>query len=300
MLEILLDLSSSAKLNRSGLDSNILMNVSILILTYNEAINLPDCLASVSFSDDVVVLDSGSSDDTELLAEAQGATVIQRPFDNYAAQRNFGLAHDFKHNWIFMLDADERIPDNFIEEIRRVTELNENPVTLYRMRRKDMFMGRWLKRSSGYPTWFGRLFRKGAVRVEREINEEYYTDGEIGLLEGHLIHYPFNKGITYWFERHNRYSSMEAKKLLSERMVSVVWSDFLSKDPMFKRKAFKAVAYRMPFRPLLTFCFLYFVKLGFLDGKAGFHFSLMRSVYEYMISLKMRELKSGLVKNESS
>jgi glycosyltransferase involved in cell wall biosynthesis len=276
------------------------MNISVLILTYNEAINLPDCLASVAFSDDVVVLDSGSTDGTEQLAEATGVTLLQRPFDNYAAQRNFGLAHDFKHDWILMLDADERIPDDFIEEIRAMTDRTNNPVTLYRMRRQDMFMGRWLKRSSGYPTWFGRLFRKGAVRVEREINEEYYTDGKIGLLEGHLIHYPFNKGITYWLERHNRYSSMEAVKLSEERAVSIVWKDFLSKDPMLKRKAFKAFAYRMPFRPLFTFCFLYFVKLGFLDGKAGFHFSLMRSFYEYMISLKMRELKSGLVKNESS
>ena len=268
------------------------MNVSVLILTCDEAINLPDCLSSIAFSDDVVVLDSGSTDGSVQLAEASGATVLNRTFDNYAAQRNFGLSHDFKHDWILMLDADERIPDDFIDEIRSVTVVEENPVTLYRMRRKDMFMGRWLKRSSGYPTWFGRLFRKGAVRVEREINEEYYTDGEIGLLAGHLIHYPFNKGITYWLERHNRYSSMEAKKLLNERMEAVEWSNFLSKDPMLKRKAFKAFAYRMPFRPLLTFCFLYFVKLGFLDGKPGFHFSLMRAVYEYMICLKMRELKS--------
>lgn len=267
------------------------MNISILILTYNEAINLSDCLASVSFFDDVVVLDSGSSDATLSLAKSAGATVLHRSFDNYAAQRNFGLAHEFKHDWILMLDADERIPEDFIEELAAVTERDENPVTLYRMRRKDMFMGRWLKRSSGYPTWFGRLFRKGAVRVEREINEEYYTDGEVGMLEGHLIHYPFNKGIAYWFERHNRYSSMEAKKIIEERSASIIWKDFLSSDPMLRRKAFKAFAYRMPFRPLLTFCFLYFVKLGFLDGKAGFHFSLMRSAYEYMISLKMGELK---------
>jgi len=268
------------------------MNVSVLILTCDEAINLPDCLSSVGFSDDVVVLDSGSIDDTVELAESAGATVLNRPFDNYAAQRNFGLSHDFKHDWVLMLDADERIPKDFIEEIRSVTEQIHNPITLYRMRRKDMFMGRWLKRSSGYPTWFGRLFRKGAVRVEREINEEYYTDGEIGLLAGHLIHYPFNRGISYWLERHNRYSSMEAVKLSEERAEQIVWKDFLSKDPMLKRKAFKAFAYRMPFRPLLTFCFLYFVKLGFLDGKPGFHFSLMRAVYEYMICLKLRELKS--------
>jgi glycosyltransferase involved in cell wall biosynthesis len=265
------------------------MGISILILTHNELKNLPACLKSVAFSDDVVVLDSFSTDDTVALAESFGAKVLQRKFDNYAAQRNFGLAHDFKHDWILMLDADERIPEDFVEEIRTVTAQIDNPVTLYRMRRKDMFMGRWLKRSSGYPTWFGRLFRKGAVRVEREINEEYYTDGQIGLLEGHLIHYPFNKGIEYWVERHNRYSSMEAVKLGEERAERIIWKDFLNADPMLKRKAFKAFAYRMPFRPLLTFCFLYFVKFGFLDGKAGFHFSLMRSFYEYMISLKMQE-----------
>ncbi|WP_269527017.1 glycosyltransferase family 2 protein [Coraliomargarita parva] len=266
------------------------MKVSILILTYNETVNIVDCLESVAFSDDVVVLDSESSDSTAEIARDFGATVLTRAFDNYAAQRNYGLAHNFKYEWVLMLDADERVPDDFFAELECVSELENNPVTLYRMRRKDMFMGRWLKRSSGYPTWFGRLFRKGKVRVEREINEEYYTDGEIGLLEGHLIHYPFNKGIAYWLERHNRYSSMEAVKLSDERKEPVVWTNFLSKDPMLRRKAFKAFAYRMPFRPFLTFCFLYFVKLGFLDGKAGFHFSLMRAFYEYMISLKIREL----------
>ena len=268
------------------------MNISILILTYNEEINLDGCLASVAFSDDVVVLDSHSSDNTINIATKYGATVLERRFDNYAAQRTFGLAHPFKNDWILMLDADERVPEGFIEELREVTELQRNPVTLYRMRRKDMFMGRWLKRSSGYPTWFGRLFRKGEVRVEREINEEYYTDGEIGLLRGHLIHYPFNKGIEYWLDRHNRYSSMEALKLSEERAESISWKDFLSKDPMLKRKAFKALAYRLPFRPLLAFCFLYIFKLGFLDGKAGFHFSFLRSTYEYMILLKMKELNS--------
>lgn len=267
------------------------MKLSILILTYNEAINLPGCLASVSFSDDIVVLDSGSTDETVELAEEAGATVLHRPFDNYAAQRNFGLAHDFKHEWVLMLDADERVPEDFLDELRSVTEDVEGPVTLYRMRRKDRFMGRWLKHSSGYPTWFGRLFRKGRVRVEREINEEYYTDGEVGMLKGHLEHFPFNKGLGYWFERHNRYSTMEAKRLLEERTASIPWSGFRSSDPMLRRKAFKQLAYRLPCRPIFTFCYLYFLRLGFLDGMPGLLFSLMRAVYEFMISLKMRELK---------
>ncbi|SHK25243.1 Glycosyltransferase involved in cell wall bisynthesis [Rubritalea squalenifaciens DSM 18772] len=265
------------------------MNVSVLILTYNEEVNIQGCLDSLQFCDDIVILDSESTDSTLKIAQDAGATILTRPFDNYAAQRNFGLSHDFKHDWILMLDADERVDDMFVEEMASLTRLTNNPVTLYRMRRKDMFMGKWIKRSSGYPTWFGRLFKKGCVRVEREINEEYYTDGEIGLMKEHLIHYPFNKGIDYWFERHNRYSSMEAVKLAAEQQSKIRWKDFLNHDPMLRRKAFKALAYRMPMRPALTFCFLYFVKMGFLDGRAGFHFSLMRSIYEYMISLKMKE-----------
>ncbi|MGZ0656209.1 glycosyltransferase family 2 protein [Coraliomargarita sp. W4R53] len=267
------------------------MRISILILTLNEAQNIELCLDSLSAFDDIVVLDSYSSDDTVAIAESRGAKIFYRRFDDYASQRNFGLACDFKHDWVLMLDADERVPEEFLEELKRVSMQADNPVTLYRMRRKDMFMGCWLKRSSGYPTWFGRLFRKGSVRVEREINEEYYTDGEVGLLDGHLIHYPFNKGITFWMERHNRYSSMEAFRIIEERNMTMAWDDFLSSDPMLRRKAFKAFAYRMPCRPFLAFCFLYFIKLGFLDGKAGFFFCLLRSIYEFLIDLKINEIK---------
>lgn len=271
----------------SGIDVVQKSNISVLVLTYNEEVNLPHCLRSVAISDDVVVLDSFSTDATVSIAEAHGATVLQRKFDNYASQRNYGLSHPFKYDWVLMLDADEMLSEELVEEIREIVSNHESEVTLYRMRRKDIFMGRWIKHSSGYPTWFGRLFRVGRVRVEREINEEYTTDGKVGLMKGHLLHYPFRKGIAYWFERHNRYSSMEAERIRNERMEAVPWKLFLSKDPANRRKAFKQFAYRMPCRPLLTFVYLYFVRLGILDGRAGFHFSMMRAFYEYMIDLKI-------------
>lgn len=261
--------------------------ISILILTYDEEANIADCLACVNFSDDVVVLDSGSCDQTVEIAQKAGATVKIRSFDNYAAQRNYGLSLDFKYDWILMLDADERVPMCLVDELQRVTSTVDNAVTLYRLRRKDMFMGKWLRRSSGYPTWFGRLFRKGHVRVEREINEEYYTDGEVGLLDGHLIHYPFNKGMSYWIERHNRYSSMETVRLVVEKNETIAWSYFLSRDPMLRRKVFKQMAYRLPFRPTLSFWYLFLFRGGFLDGRPGYHYSRMRAMYEYMIHLKM-------------
>jgi hypothetical protein len=152
-------------------------------------------------------------------------------------------------------------------------------------------MGRWIKRSSCYPTWFGRFFRTGQVRVEREINEEYHTDGEIGHLQEHLTHYPFNKGISYWFERHNRYSTMEVEALVQEVSASFCVSELFSRDPVVRRKALKQLAYRLPGRPFIVFAYLYFARLGFLDGRAGLTYASMRSVYEYMIDLKVKELR---------
>jgi glycosyltransferase involved in cell wall biosynthesis len=267
--------------------------ISVIILTLNEESNIQACLDSLSFSDDVVLLDSGSSDKTIKIAKKFGAKVCERKFDNYAAQRNFGLSLDFKYDWILMIDADERVTSELFNEIKNAVNIPNNPNTLYRLRRKDHFMGKWIKHSSGYPTWFGRIMKKGRVEVRREINEEYYTDGEVGFLKEHLIHYPFNKGVEYWFERHNKYSSMEAKRLLHDSITLKDFKNFFNKDPMIKRKIFKSLAYKMPFRPIFTFIFLYFFKLGILDGLAGFHYSLMRSIYEYQIDLKMKELKDS-------
>ena len=170
------------------------ISVSVLILTLNEEFNLPHCLDSLQWCDDVVVLDSGSQDATQKLAGDWGARVVERPFDNYASQRNFGLKEiDYKHHWVLMVDSDEETPRDLVAEINQAIESCGEVTTLFRIRRKDHLLGRWIKHSSGYPTWFGRLMKIGHVRVERSINEEYVTDGKISYLEAHLHHYPFNK-----------------------------------------------------------------------------------------------------------
>jgi glycosyltransferase involved in cell wall biosynthesis len=246
----------------------------------------------VQWSDDVVVFDSYSCDQTTQIATRSGARVRQRAFDNYAAQRNAAL-HDpaFKNPWVLMLDADERVPAELAAEMQAMTTRPNSEFTLYRMRRKDMFLGRWLRRSSGYPTWFGRLIRLGYVRVEREINEEYHTNGKVGLLQEHLIHYPFNRGVSYWFERHNRYSSMEAEVLFSEPHTTQSFKGLFSTDPALRRKILKQIAYRLPGRPLLVFGYLYLVRLGILDGRPGLIYCILRCIYEHMIDIKVKELQ---------
>jgi glycosyltransferase involved in cell wall biosynthesis len=264
--------------------------VSVLILTLNEEANLADCIDSCAWSDDIVVFDSRSQDGTREIALSKGARIVERDFDNYAAQRNAALSTvTYKNPWVLMVDADERIPEDMAAEIAvRLTQTDPETV-MFRMRRKDFFLGQWLRRSSGYPTWFGRLVRKGRVRVEREYNEEYIADGKIEHLNSHLHHFPFNRGITYWFERHNRYSSMEAIAKMKVQTGPFVASAMFSSDPTTRRRTLKRVLNRMPLRPLIVFLYLYVVRLGVLDGRAGYYFSRMRASYEFFIDLKVVE-----------
>jgi glycosyltransferase involved in cell wall biosynthesis len=263
--------------------------VSVLILTLNEEINLAACLDSCSWCDDIVVLDSFSKDRTCEIASGKGARVVQRHFDSYAAQRNAALTEvQYKHPWVLMVDADERTPDELVTEMAHVIANADPDTVLFRMRRKDFFLGRWLRRSSGYPTWFGRLMRLGRTHVERDVNEEYIADGKTANLAAHLHHYPFNKGIAYWYERHNRYSTMEALAKLRMR-APLSMRSLLSTDPIERRRALKQLAYRLPLRPTVVFLYLYIVRLGFLDGRAGLAFSRMRASYELQIDLKVME-----------
>lgn len=266
------------------------MGPSVIILTLNEELNLAGCLESVRWCDDVVVLDSLSRDSTVAIAEKYGARVIQRPFDDYASQRNYALQLDYAYPWVLMLDADERVPVELQREIQAKTAEATPDVAMFRMRRKDHLFGRWIRGSSGYPTWFGRLMRRGRVRVERAINEEYHTDGEVRELEQHLHHFPFNKGFAAWIEKHDRYSTMEAELRLSGHVATRA-GDLFSADATVRRRALKHTLYRMPGRPLLVFIALYFFRGGLIEGRAGLTFSLLRAWYEYMIDCKYFELQ---------
>jgi glycosyltransferase involved in cell wall biosynthesis len=267
-------------------------SVSILILTLNEETNLAECIDSCAWSDDIVVFDSLSQDLSREIALTKGARVVERTFDNYAAQRNAALTTvKYKYPWVLMVDADERVPQDLAAEITAGVAAADSGTAMFRVRRKDFFLGRWLKRSSGYPTWFGRLVRIGHVHVEREINEEYIADGDIKYLKSHLHHYPFNRGIAYWFERHNRYSSMESVTQLALYSAPPTSIRLFFFDPIERRRTLKRLLYKMPLRPLIVFLYLYFIRLGVLDGRPGFYFSRMRAVYEFLIDVKVLETK---------
>ncbi|MGC4062609.1 MAG: glycosyltransferase family 2 protein [Aquabacterium sp.] len=278
------------------------LNVSVLILTKNEQQDLPDCLRSVSWCDDIHVYDSGSSDNTIAIATAHGARVTQRtypgsdaPFGgDEAAHRTWGLRHlPFKHPWLLLLDADERATPHLEQTMRQ--RLPQQPdCAAFRFCRRDYFLGTWIRHVTPSPMHI-RLIRPERVSYDRLINTVANVDGEIEDLDTSFDHHPFSKGLAHWFAKHNGYSDLEARQIAAR---SDLDDDFkwrialFGKDVSERRKHQKGIYYRMPLRPLVMFMGLYIGKKGFLDGRAGFVFATLRAIYEYMITLKVEELRT--------
>ena len=267
------------------------MSISVLILTLNEEANLPRCLSGLQWCDDIVVLDSFSTDATGEIATNAGARFIQREFDDFAAQRNYGLhSITYKNDWVLMLDADEEATPELVEEMQRVTKESPADYVLFRMRRKDFLFGQWMRRCNAYPTWFGRLVKPTAVQVTRSVNEEYHADGQVGHLEGHLLHYSYNAGLHDWFQEQNLHSTMEAQRLVNEQdRHRWRFRDLVAGDPTVRRRALKHLALATPGRPILYFIYFYILRGGFLDGRAALTHSILRAYYEYMIDVKVKE-----------
>lgn len=268
------------------------MSVSILILTLNEEANMPECLQSVKWSDDIVVLDSFSSDHTVKIAEDLGARVVQRRFDNWSAHQNWALQHiPFKHPWVFYLDADERMPEELKNELLAIAHDSSRLPVAYYCGHKNMFMGRWIRHAFP-PRTVMRFMRPPSVRFERVVHPVPVIDGPHGYLSSMLTHFNFSKGIAEWIDKHNRYSSLEA--LEGIKLIHQPSGDqpsLFSADRALRRRALKNLSFRLPWRPLLKFLYLYVWQRGWLDGRAGFTYCVLQSFYEYMIVLKMRELE---------
>jgi glycosyltransferase involved in cell wall biosynthesis len=271
-------------------------NVSVLVLTKDEEINIVECLKTLAWSDDIVVLDSFSTDRTcEWSLLFPNVRVIQRKFDNWSRHSNWALEHiQFKNPWVYYSDADERMTDELRDEIRAVAATPSVEHVAFRVRYKNMFMGRWLRHGGIYPVWIIRLFKPEMIRYEeREVNAHPIMKGSLGDLREHFIHYSFNKGLLPWFKKHNSYSTMEANEAVKIVRGATI-ADKLrvarkGETPGERRRALKDLSFFIPLRGFARFLHMYFVKLGILDGKAGFHYAAMISMYEYWIELKMRE-----------
>ncbi len=272
--------------------------LSVLVPAKNEEFNIVPCLESLRWADEVFVVDSQSSDQTATLAEAAGARVVQFHYQGGAKKKNWSLDNlPFRNEWVLIVDADERVPGELADEIRAAIT-RPNSADGYYLNRRLIFLGRWIRHAGWYPSWNLRLFRHRLGRYERvdvdspdtgdnEVHEHVVLRGAAGYLRYDLIHHDY-KSLFHYIERHNRYSDWDAAVFLELRHQTVLHQDPFH-GPVRRKRLLKRLWVRLPFRPLLRFLYMYVLRFGFLDGVAGWHFCLLRSMHEYHIGLKMRE-----------
>ena len=245
--------------------------LSVIIIALNQEANIGDCLASVSFADDIVVVDTGSTDRTVELARAYTDRVLTTDWQGFGPTKNYAL-DQARGDWVFSLDTDERVPPALQAEIL-ATVAAGGPLDGYRVARKNYFCGRWIRHLGWYPDYTLRLFRRGQGRFrDREVHEEVVVDGPLGTLKTPLEHYSY-RSVSDYVARMDRYARLAAQEL--------------------------AKAGRRPcpgelfFRPLLSFFHLYFIRLGFLEGTPGYTLAVLMSMYKFLKYYYLRELARG-------
>lgn len=265
--------------------------ISVLILTRNEEQDLPGCLDSVAWCDDIHIFDSESADATVAIARERGAVVTSRAFDGYASQRNAAMHLPFRYEWVFVLDADERPTPELSAELQRAAGAAGANVAGFRVRRRDFLWNTWLKHAQLTPFYI-RLLRVGRVCYARDINEVVEVHGDIGELQAPLDHLAFSKGLSHWMGKHNVYSTKEAELLASGDAVrhASLRQALFAGNFHERRVAQKALFYGLPARPLIKWIYMMFIRGAILDGRAGVMYATLQSFYEYLIEIKRREI----------
>jgi glycosyltransferase involved in cell wall biosynthesis len=287
--------------------------VSVFIPAKNEEQNLPGCLQSLTWADEVFVVDSQSTDRTVEIAETFGARVVQFHFNgSWPKKKNWALENlPFRNEWILILDGDERCTPELIAEIQRTVQgagTTADGYDGFYVNRKLIFLGRWIKHAGWYPSWNLRLFRHPLGRYENlgtegatntgdnEIHEHVLLKGRVGFLKHDLLHEDC-RDIYRFIQRLNSYSNWEAA--VYQRLAeggsrgddSAALRASLFGTPVERKRFLKRFWVHMPFRPMLKFFIIYILRLGFLDGKPGYIWCRLISQYEFQIAAKIYELQ---------
>jgi len=279
--------------------------VSVLIPAKNEEQNLPACLESLQRADEIFVVDSQSSDKSIEISERYGAKVEQFHFNGtWPKKKNWGLENlPFKNEWVLIVDCDERITDASWDEIAEKIEKDE--FDGYYINRRVFFLGKWVKHGGKYPDWNLRLFKHAKGRYEdlqtgeiqntgdNEVHEHVVMQSKVGYLKEDMMHEDY-RDMFHWLARHNRYSNWEAKVYLNTLQGKgdggTIGANLFG-DSVQRKRFLKKIWVRLPFKPTLRFILTYFLRLGFLDGKAGYTYARLLSQYEFQIGVKLFELK---------
>lgn len=281
------------------------MSITAIILTYNEAIHLERAIRSIqAFTDQILVVDSGSTDGTTAIAQRLGAEVHTHAFVNQARQFQWALdTLDIRSEWVLRLDADEIIEPDLAQKIAREVPGLPGDVVGVKLKRKHIFMDRWVRHGGRYPLVMLRLWRHGKGRVEDRWMDEHVVvwGGRTVTFEGGFADHNLHD-LSYFTDKHNKYATREAIEVLNQRLGLFARDDALnarsaSFQASFKRWVKERVYNRIPFTVSATLYFLYryIVQLGFLDGRSGlvYHF-LQGCWYRFLVGAKVMELERAV------
>jgi len=242
--------------------------LSITIIALNQEANIVPCLESAAFADEIVLVDTGSTDRTVELARGYTDRIFTIDWRGFGATKNYAL-EQASGDWVFSLDTDERVPEGLRDEILAVVH-NNGPLAGYRIPRKNYFCGRWVRRAGWYPDLTLRLFRRDRGRFwEREVHEEVLVDGPVGELKTPLEHYSYNS-VSEYVARMDRYAFLAAKELV--------------------KRGRRPYAGELLWRPFITFIKRYFMQLGLLEGLTGYTLAVLSSMYTFLKYYYLRQL----------
>ncbi|MEP0822005.1 MAG: glycosyltransferase family 2 protein [Ignavibacterium sp.] len=241
--------------------------VSVIVITRNEERNIRDCLSSARWADEIIVVDSGSSDGTVAAAREFSDKVFERPWEGFGASKNFALSQA-RNDWVFWLDADERVTPELAEEIE-LSLSGQTDMVGFSVPRKAFFLGTWIRHCGWYPGRVVRLFRRDkAVFSNDRVHERLIVDGPVAELKSDLLHYT-DPSLEHYFTKFNRYTSLAAEDLAG--------------------KGRRTGIGRMLLNPVWTFFRMYFLRLGFLDGMPGLILCMLSAGYVFTKYAKLWE-----------
>lgn len=252
-----------------------MQKVTAIIPTFNEEHNIEAAIASVSWADEIIVVDSFSTDKTIAIAKEKGVRILQREYEHSASQKNWTIPQA-SHEWIFLLDADERVDEELKNDVQTVLNNNENEHAAFWIKRRNFFMNSEIK----YSGWQGdkvvRLFKRDDCKYEdKSVHAEIICNGTIGILKSKLVHYTF-KDIFHYLEKWDRYTTMSG----SDRA----------------KRGEKPTLFHFLIKPAFRFFHDYFIKLGILDGLTGFILCTLSSMSVFMRYLKVRQFNQDSTK----
>lgn len=274
--------------------------ISIIILTYNDEVQIINTLRSVQdLSDDIIIVDSFSTDATLDICKRQGCRIFQNPFVNQAIQFNWALDHvELKYDWILRLDSDEVVPEKLRDEIlKRVG--TEPGVAAYALNRRMYWMGRWLRHGRMYPHYIVRLFLKGSARYEERTEEHLVVHGEINRMKNDFLECNKKNDLDYFTEKHLATARGELEEIMrgvdssadKQSIRPDLFGDKFARTRWLKEKIYARIPLFV--RPFLYFFYRYFVCLGFLDGRPGLIWHVLQGFwYRFYIDSKVYEVRN--------